>query len=301
MLKKLQTYFPTAITTSVPPTIEGKEFYWFKEERNDSFWLGVPKLDINQSELELLSTLYERVSLEQSVNLAGSAKEWFSFLFNKENLPVHENSQIRFIQFQINSMDQGIKNTEMAIKEFFHKCLAFIWLDEFNGVIIEEKNELAYSGDDFQSISITLESDFYIKSRFYIGKFRNGTKKLRDSFFLEREIFFEALNHSTKERIFTFENIFPTLLAVNLPSASSILLHNDVIQTLKDDSELRETMEVFLESHSNTSLAAKKLYVHRNTLQYRLNRFSEKTTIDLKNINSILTVYIACLLAKNLE
>lgn len=298
MLKKLQTYFPNAIATTLPPSLNSKKLYWFKEDGSEPFWLGVPKSEINNDQLELLSTLYEMFAIDFSESLRGTAKEWYSFLFHENDIPTNLNTSIRFIQFQINTLDQGIKELEMAIKEFFHKCLAFIWLDESNGIIIEEKTETSYSEDDFQSISVTLESDFYIKSFFYIGKFRNGPKKLRKAFFLERELFFEALNLLSKERIFSFEKIFPAILAANLPISVNSLLHHDIIQILKDDPELRDTMKVFLEHNSNTSLAAKKLFVHRNTLQYRLNRFSEKTNIDLKDINSILTVYIACLLAK---
>ncbi|KAA9015989.1 PucR family transcriptional regulator [Niallia endozanthoxylica] len=299
MLKKLQTYFPTAIATDVSPSLERNDLYWFKDDGNKPFWLGVPKSEISDGQLELLSTLYEIVSLDHSVSLIGSAKEWHSFLFNEDKPPTNLKTNIRFIQFQINTIDQNIKDLEMAIKEFFHKCLAFIWLDESNGIVIEEKTEMAYSEDDFQSISVTLESDFYIKSFFYIGKFRNGTRKLREDFFLERELFLEAIKHLSTERIFSFEKIFPTILAANLPKAASELLYTDIIHILKEDTELRDTMKVFLEHNSNTSLAAKKLFIHRNTLQYRLNRFSEKTNIDLKEINSVLTVYIACLLAKN--
>jgi len=299
MLKKLHTYFPTAIATDVPPSLDRNDLYWFKEDGNNPFWLGVPRSEISDDQLELLSTLYDIVSLDYSVSLTGSAKEWHSFLYNEDKLPTNLKTNIRFIQFQINTIDQNIKDLEMAIKEFFHKCLAFIWLDESHGIIIEEKTEMAYSEDDFQSIAVTLESDFYIKSFFYIGKFRNGPKKLREAFFLERELFLKAIKHLSAERIFSFEKIFPTVLAANLPKATSELLHTDIVHILKEDPELRDTMKVFLEHHSNTSLAAKKLFVHRNTLQYRLNRFSEKTNIDLKEINSVLTVYIACLLAKN--
>lgn len=302
MLKKLQTYFPTAIAKENPPISEDENYYWFKDDNEKKpFWLGVPKSEIKKDQLGLLSSLFEIVSPESQGYLAGAAKEWHAFLFEEQDFPFQRETDIRFIQFQISKTDHGFKEVEEAIKEFFHHCLAFIWLDATNGIIIEEKSKVAYRENDFQSISITLENDFYIKSFFYIGKFRIGVKKLRETFFLERDLFSEAIKHLPKERILSFEKIFPTLLATNLPKASSTLLHHDVIQALKADPELRETMEVFLEHHSNTSLAAKKLYVHRNTLKYRLDRFTKNTNIDLKDFNSVLTVYIACLIAKNID
>lgn len=301
MLKKLQSYFPTSIATENPPVSKDEDYYWFKDIEQNPFWLGVPKSEIKPDQLELLSNLFERVNPNSIELLAGSAKKWHAFFFQDQPLPLKGNTIIRFVNFQISKIDQGFNEVEEAIKEFFHHCLAFIWLDAANGIIIEEQSKIAYEESDFHSISITLENDFYIKSFFYIGKFRTGTETLRDTFFLERELFLEAMKQPSKERILSFERIFPKLLAINMPKTPSTLLHADVIQVLKDDPELRKTLEAYLEYHSNTSLASKKLYIHRNTLKYRLNQFSKKTNIDLTDFNSVFTVYIACLLAKNLD
>ncbi|MBP2241520.1 DNA-binding PucR family transcriptional regulator [Cytobacillus eiseniae] len=300
MLKRLQSYFPSSIVTETPPVSNDKRYYWFKDY-NNPFWLGVLKSEIKKDQLELLSSLLERVNPNSPVHLTGSAKDWHAFLFHEHSFPLNSDTTIRFIQFQINKIDKDLTDVEEAIKEFFHHCLAFIWIDETNGIIIEEKSKTAYEENDFHSISATLESDFYIKSLFYIGKFRTGSVALRETFFLERELFVHAMNHPLKERILSFEKIFPTLLAFNLPKTSSKLLYNDVIQVLNEDPELRKTIEAYFEHHSNTSLASKKLYIHRNTLKYRLNQFSKKTNIDLNDFKSVFTVYLACLLAKDMD
>ena len=43
--------------------------------------------------------------------------------------------------------------------------------------------------------------------------------------------------------------------------------------------ELLRTLEAYLDSGGNTALAAKQLFLHRNTLRQRLERIS--TTLDL--------------------
>lgn len=301
MLSKLVDFFPNSITTNLPPESTSNQYYWFKEPGNEGSWVGVPKADIIPGQLELLSSLFEQIFPDDSIFLAGAAKQWHSFLFESSDPPSFSAAGIRFIQFQINKADIDNKELEAALKEFFHNSPAFIWLDQSNGIIVDERTDVDYEEDDFQSIATTIESDFFTKTFFYIGKFRTQPSEIRSSFFYERDLFIEAMRLISRERAFTFEKVFPSILAAHLPETPGLLLEMDVVRIFREDHELMETMKVFLENNSNTSLAAKKLYVHRNTLQYRLEKFTEKTGMNLKDFNSALTVYLACLLAETSE
>jgi len=55
------------------------------------------------------------------------------------------------------------------------------------------------------------------------------------------------------------------------------------------------TLENYFIYHMNISETAKEMFIHRNTLQYRLDKFTEKTGFDLKNYHSYITTYLACL------
>ncbi len=48
----------------------------------------------------------------------------------------------------------------------------------------------------------------------------------------------------------------------------------------------------FVENNFNASLAAKKMYMHRNTLNYRIDNFINKTEIDIKNFKSGMALYL---------
>lgn len=59
------------------------------------------------------------------------------------------------------------------------------------------------------------------------------------------------------------------------------------------DTEVLETIRVYFQENLNVSEAAKKLFIHRNSLQYRLERFLEKTGYDLKRFEHAVMVSIA--------
>ena len=57
--------------------------------------------------------------------------------------------------------------------------------------------------------------------------------------------------------------------------------------------ELIHTLEVFFDFHGNLTQAAEALFIHRNTLTYRLDRISEMCAIDLNNNETRLAVQLA--------
>lgn len=48
------------------------------------------------------------------------------------------------------------------------------------------------------------------------------------------------------------------------------------------DQVILESIKTYLESNQNTSVACKKLYVHRNTLVQRLDKFNQTTGFDVR-------------------
>jgi predicted CoA-binding protein len=297
MLKKLQSYFPSSILLNLPPHSSFDQYFWIKDSQDEPIWLGIPKNDIQDEQLALLSTLFEVVDSKPSYQLTEGEKQWENFLFHEGTPPTNPGNELRLVHYHIRTTKVDATEWDKALKEFFLDS-PFIQFDEKSGIIILDKTDLSYSEDDFYSISTTLENDFFIRIEFYIGKKRNSPQEIREAFYLERELFIEGLTFLPKERIYTYEKIFPSLAAASLPAIPQKLLKIDVIDLLRKDPELLESMKVFLENNSNTSLAAKKLYIHRNTLQYRLEKFTDLTGINVKTFNSSVTIYLACLLAE---
>ena len=54
----------------------------------------------------------------------------------------------------------------------------------------------------------------------------------------------------------------------------------------KLDNEMIRTIEVFFECGLNLSESAKALYIHRNTLIYRLDKIQKVTSYDIREFNN---------------
>lgn len=64
------------------------------------------------------------------------------------------------------------------------------------------------------------------------------------------------------------------------------------------DMETMTTLEQFFQLDCNVSETAKKLYIHRNTLLYRLDKFKQETGLDVRTFNDAVLVKISMLLYK---
>lgn len=64
------------------------------------------------------------------------------------------------------------------------------------------------------------------------------------------------------------------------------------------DSETLTTLETFFQMNCNVSETAKRLYVHRNTLIYRLDKVKQETGLDVRNFGDAVLMRLAVLLDK---
>jgi PucR C-terminal helix-turn-helix domain len=296
MLRKLLSIYENSILFPEKPVKSFEQFYIFYYEIENE-WIGIPKTVVTEKELTLLKTIYQLVEFQSPASIS-TAKGWDEFLLLDGPLPTYNSeTYFRFIQFQIKGDDSIQIEIESALKGFFTEEVIIIWENRSRGIVIEESNAIALTEEELISMSETLESDFYVKISFFIGKVNPFSNHLRSKYLEEKEYFsfgIEKLVNSLN--ILTFERIFPAYLAYHLQDEIKQRVNQLIIEIFNDDQEMYSTIKVFLENNLNASLTAKKLYIHRNTLQYRIDKFIDKSGIQLKDFYGAFTVFLACLL-----
>ena len=81
---------------------------------------------------------------------------------------------------------------------------------------------------------------------------------------------------------------------------------NEYLETLMDtgakeifaDEEMTNTAEEFLENSLNVSETARKLYLHRNTLTYRLDKIEKATGLNIRKFSDAVTFRLITILSK---
>lgn len=70
------------------------------------------------------------------------------------------------------------------------------------------------------------------------------------------------------------------------------------LDAILTDSETLTTLETFFQMNCNVSETAKRLYIHRNTLIYRLDKVKQETGLDVRNFGDAVLMRLAVLLDK---
>ena len=75
----------------------------------------------------------------------------------------------------------------------------------------------------------------------------------------------------------------------------AVLLDGEARELLKDE-ELAGTAEEFLGNDLNVSETARNLYMHRNTLMYRLDKLERLTGLNLRKFSDAVTFRVITIL-----
>jgi len=77
-----------------------------------------------------------------------------------------------------------------------------------------------------------------------------------------------------------------------------LLQYYEKLKEYDKKKELIETLTIYIEENGEGSTAAKKLFIHRNTLSYRLDKIQSITGKDPRKVKDLLELYVALLLSK---
>ena len=101
--------------------------------------------------------------------------------------------------------------------------------------------------------------------------------------------------HSYRE--FLLVKMLEDISETKLEEYLSILLEGDARELLKDE-DMVNTAEEFLENSLNVSETSRNLYMHRNTLMYRLDKIERVMGLNLRKFSDAVTFRIITILNK---
>lgn len=155
-----------------------------------------------------------------------------------------------------------------------------------------------------RSISDTLSSEFYTRVNVGIGTVVEGVRDLARSF-KEAQIALEVGKvFDTDKIIVSYDNLGIARLIYHLPTTLCETFLKEVfkkgsIESL--DHETLFTIQKFFENNLNVSETSRKLFVHRNTLVYRLEKIYKLTGLDLRKFDQAIVFKVAMMVHKYLE
>ena len=150
---------------------------------------------------------------------------------------------------------------------------------------------------------ITPATELFIKTVIGIGTVAGHLRELADAY-KEAQVAIEVGKvFDTEKTIITYENLGIGRLIYQLPTTLCEIFLSEVfkknsIDTL--DQETLFTINKFFENNLNVSETSRKLFVHRNTLVYRLEKIKKLTGLDLREFDDAIIFKVALMVKKYL-
>jgi len=179
------------------------------------------------------------------------------YIYQKE---LNEELETIFSQLGNHIMIESISDNVITLLDEDYFNQEPLDLEEFHLLLVEDFGE-----------DITIMIEPYIEEDFALGP--------------SIIPFLKTLPH----QIYYFEDIITYAVLKNNEHLKQEII--SYIST-KANNEVIHTVREFIENSMNSSVSAKKLYMHRNTLNYRVDNFIDATQINVKTFKGANAIYM---------
>lgn len=166
---------------------------------------------------------------------------------------------------------------------------------------VSEDNEMEELTQFAQALQETLMGETAHQMTIGIGRSRHTMEELRESYLEARRALEVGRIFKPGESIYVYSRLILERFLMELPQDISAyyhgLLFNRRNQRLFNE-EMLYTIDMFFKKDLNLSDTARQLYIHRNTLVYRLDKVQKQIGLDLRSFEDAVTFKILMELKK---
>ncbi|HZH59476.1 MAG TPA: sugar diacid recognition domain-containing protein [Metabacillus sp.] len=252
------------------------------------------------------SLLLERVQWKQRlqseiVNRLISEKD-----FNEEW--IKERAQflgIKVDQSRIAFVLKQSDDTEFSNQELLRSVHYELEKDDLMGITLNNEIVILKA-----AVTIHEKSDLFLfmkrlekasrgKALIGIGSRTERIKEITSSFLQAKKAIFVGSKLQPEKAFYDYEeyrlDILLSKLAQNEQDRKSFSFYHKLLEEGKKG-ELEQTLEAYIKENGELNKISERLFIHRNTLRYRLEKISELTGKDPRNIRDLMELYIAKLM-----
>ncbi len=212
------------------------------------------------------------------------------------------------VVFVINAISEKDIHVHEVIESLFpNKNKDFVVvIDNDNVVLVKEVK----SKDDYKEvykiarvIVDTLNAELMVKASIGIGTIIANLKDITKSYKEAQMSIIIGNIFGGENNIYDYNNLGIGRLVYHIPTSLCQLFLDEVFKDNSADSLDNETMltiQKFFENNLNVSETARQLYIHRNTLVYRLEKIKRLTGLELTSFDDAVIFKLAILVKKYL-
>lgn len=246
----------------------------------ENTYLQIPYDELSSRELALLEKL-----TKAPTKVSTQLSPWQHYLEQEGKCPV-QLDVIQFIHVCLIQKNEDFNEQEWLemIQEIFGDVLTSFSCFPKHYTIVRKADVETISTQDLQAIHATVEEDFAISMKIFIGNVWKMSEEIPGIYQAEKALFVTYLHESNKQTCLAFA---PMVLWGFTQKKLDISPIPETLYAQMVQDEFPDLIEALWQERGTLTKAATRLFIHRNTLQYRIDRFGQLTGLSLKNMDDL--------------
>jgi sugar diacid utilization regulator len=285
-IERLLPLFPEGMLNPAEPEKLNLNDYYVVESLADRFF--IPRERLNQREMDLLAVFFEEEAPDFQSN-----NPWKKLLFDSHVNTSISPERIQLIYLNnpsLNHEDFQIWRETMMASLYVVLDVLYLENDLFVVILDYDKLEKKMMASLIEVIH-SLNQDFSVLTQGMIGQIVPVNERSSSIYRFEQKLFQQMMSERKVEGVQKLSHFLMYELSREF-KANEIELPA-LFNYLTNKNELEELIRSLYASGGNLSKTADDLYIHRNTLTYRINQFQKQTGFDLTDFSDLLICYLA--------
>lgn len=248
-------------------------------------WLLLKKSSLTQREQELISLLLEKES-------AFDGGPWYDYLVHNRGKMPQNVQKIQFVHCHLfHYENETIGSWLEMMRTILPNRIADFQLSSQDYIFVLDQTRLVPVKDVLRDTLSAIEYDFSLTLTIQIGQiwpliFEESYSEL---FQAEHTLFVKWWKQVQHSNVYSFSQLF--LWGIGQKDFILPILTKKLHQLIESQDQLVDIIAALWENTAVVTKAAQQLYIHRNTLQYHIDKWEELTGLQLKDLTDLTLCY----------
>lgn len=251
--------------------LDSKDYYTYYDGKD---YLNIKISSLKSSEISLLDSINKNYSLKS---------DYYNLLINNVN-NVKAKGPFLCVHFYVDNLINNEDQWLNSFKSFFTNIYDGFFINKNQGVVI--LSNFTKQIEQLEGFIHMLDDDFSSKTSVFVGVQTNYTS-LYNIYKEESKLF---LSNKRSGQVLSFNDVFIPSYVKSSLSKSPIA--SQLRNVLNNDKDLSDMIKSLWKHQGNMTAAAQDLYIHRNTINYRLDRLNSEYNLNLRNMQELLLCYL---------
>mgnify|MGYP000861985489 FL=1 len=248
-------------------------------------WLLLKKSSLTQREQELISLLLEKES-------SFDGGPWYDYLVHNRGKMPQNVQKIQFVHCHLfHYENETIGSWLEMMRTILPNKIADFQLSSQDYIFVLDQTQLIPVKAVLRDTLSAIEYDFSLALTIQIGQI--WSQMFEESYFelfqAENALFTKWWEQAQHSNVHSFSQVF--LWGISQKDFILPLLTKKLHQLIESQDQLVDIIAALWENTAVVTKAAQQLYIHRNTLQYHIDKWEELTGLQLKDLTDLTLCY----------